>query len=53
MTINKIEVALFPSESALSKYLIKRSTIIFEKRLILAWRVTYVLVPDYECITFI
>ena len=43
MTINKIEVSLFPSESAVSKYPIKRPTIIFEKRLILAWRVTYVL----------
>ena len=42
MTINKIEVSLFPYESALSKYPIKRPTIIFEKRLILAWRVTYV-----------
>ena len=41
MTINKIEVSLFPSESALSKYPIKRPTIILEKRLILAWRVTY------------
>ena len=41
MTINKIEVSLFPSECALSKYLIKHPTIIFEKRLILVWRVTY------------
>ena len=38
MTINKIEVSLFPSESAL--YPIKRPTIILEKRRILAWRVT-------------
>ena len=35
MTINKIEVSLFPSESALSKYAIKRPTNIFEKHLIL------------------
>ena len=41
MTINKIEVSVFPFESALFKYPIKRPTIIFEKRLILAWRVTY------------
>ena len=41
MTINKIEVSLFLSESALSKYPIKRPTIIFEKRRILAWQVTY------------
>ena len=34
VTINKIEVALFPSESALSKYPIKRPTIILKKRLI-------------------
>ena len=39
MTINKIEVSLFPSESALFKYPIK--TIIFEKHLIWAWWVTY------------
>ena len=41
MTISNIEVSLFPSESALSKYAIKHTTIIFEKRLILAWWVTY------------
>ena len=36
MTISNIEVSLFLSESALSKYAIKHITIIFEKRLILA-----------------
>ena len=41
VTISNVEVSLFPSESALSKYAIKHTTIIFEKRLILAWRVTY------------
>ena len=44
VTISNIEVSLLPSESALSKYAIKRTTIIFEKRLILAWWVTYILV---------
>ena len=43
MTINK----LFPSESALSKYPIKRPNIILEKRLILAWRVTYIYIYIY------
>ena len=42
MTISNIEVSLLPCESALSKYAIKHTTIIFEKRLILAWLVTYI-----------
>ena len=47
MTINKIEVSLFPSESALSKYPIRRPTIILEKRLILVWRVIYIYIYVY------
>ena len=41
MAISIIEVSLFPSESALFKYAIKLTTIIFEKRLILGWWITY------------
>ena len=41
MTISNIEVSLFLSESALSKYAIKHATIVFEKRSILTWRVTF------------
>ena len=47
MTICNIEVSLFPCESALSKYAIKPATIIFEKRRILAWRVTNTII--YVC----
>ena len=45
------EVSLFPSESALSKYLIIRPTIIFKKRVILAWRVTNNVVCSSETIS--
>ena len=47
VTISKIEVSLFPYESALSKYTIKHTIIIFEKRLIFAWLVTDVYNPFY------
>ena len=51
MTISTIEVSLFPPESALSKYAIKHTTIIFEKRLILGWWVTYMAVKHNQPIT--
>ena len=49
MTISNIEVSLLSSESALSKYAIKHTTIIFEKRLNLAWWVTYY-IYIYMCV---
>ena len=41
MAISNIGVSLVLSESTLSEYAIKHNTIIFKKRLILAWWVTH------------
>ena len=47
MHISNIEVSLFSSESALFKYAITPTPFYFEKRLLLACRVTFSMCSDY------